>query len=89
MSRENERLHYDRIIGLLPKEYIQMTMIERVAQALEDELPGGENYEALARAAIAALREPTEEMVLAAFPYTDPRIKEIWQAMIDAALEGK
>ena len=70
-------------------------MIKRVTKAIMDKTlefkTKGDwlSYEDLAYAAIAAIREPTEEMILAAFPYTDPRIKEIWQAMIDAALEGK
>ena len=39
-----------------------------------------------ARVAILSLREPTEEMVNAAYGSTD---KWAWQAMIDAALEAK
>lgn len=74
----------------------RMTMIERVAAALEavpvDPDPGGPHgadyYERSARAAIAAMRDPTEGMML------DPRVRgdddiEAWQAMIDAALTEK
>jgi hypothetical protein len=43
---------------------------------------------ALARAAIAAMREPTEEM-MDAWARAPGAIKAGWQAMIDAALEGK
>ena len=68
------------------------TMVKRVAQALQqamgtaafDETPSF----ALARAAIAAMREPTEEM-MDAWARAPGAIKAGWQAMIDAALEGK
>ena len=56
-------------------------MIERVAQAARitpDQ----------ARAAIAAMREPTEEMV-DAWIRAPGAIKGGWQAMIDAALKRK
>ena len=43
---------------------------------------------ALARAAIAAMREPTEEMIVA-WIKAPGAIKGGWQGMIDAALEGK
>jgi len=43
---------------------------------------------ALARAAIAAMREPTEEMI-DAWARAPGAIKGGWQGMIDAALEGK
>jgi hypothetical protein len=43
---------------------------------------------ALAHAAIAAMREPTQEM-LDAWIRAPGAIKEGWQGMIDAALEGK
>jgi len=45
----------------------------------------------LARAAIAALREPTEAMVEAGLNHIDPcrasDLAQAWRAMIDAALE--
>ena len=91
-----------------------MTMIERMAKALQEEIAKPE-YEALdsvpgedvaerltlglARAALAAAREPTEAMVKAATdPYRHGNTAEFdaifaktvggyWQAMIDAALE--
>lgn len=76
-----------------------MNMIERVAKALsiadgnhpdacsndEDEIPYWTLYVKMARAAIEAMREPTEEMANAgakvAFMSAD-----LWAAMIDAAL---
>ena len=68
------------------------TMVERVAQALQQEMgtvPFGETAAfALAHAAIAAMREPTEEMI-DAWIRAPGAIKGGWQAMIDAALEGK
>ena len=68
-------------------------MIERVAQALQQEM-GTPPFDeppssfALARAAIAAMREPTEEMIVA-WIRAPGAIKGGWQGMIDAALEGK
>jgi len=69
------------------------TMVERVARALQQEMgtaPADEppSSFALARAAIAAMREPTEEMI-DAWITAPGAIKGGWQAMIDAALEGK
>ena len=68
-------------------------MVERVAQALRQEMETAAFNEsiasfALARAAIAAMREPTQEM-LDAWLKAPGAIKAGWQAMIDAALEGK
>jgi hypothetical protein len=69
------------------------TMVERVAQALEQEMATATFDEpptsfALASAAIAAMREPTEEMI-DAWIRAPGAIKGGWQGMIDAALEGK
>ena len=77
-----------------------MTMIELVARALTAQMNSG--YAApneLARAAIAAMREPTDAMVTAgtnsALKYEPDEqqgytcILWEWQAMIDAALEEK
>ena len=77
------------------------TMVKRVAQALQQEMGTAPSDEtaaspsearshsfALARAAIAAMREPTEEMI-DAWIKAPGAIKGGWQAMIDAALEGK
>ena len=68
------------------------SMVERVAQALQQEMgtaPFDETAAiALARAAIAAMREPTEEMI-DAWIRAPGAIKGGWQGMIDAALEGK
>lgn len=76
-------------------------MVERVAKALArhefgdfDETWFGHeafmgDYRELARAAIAAMREPTEAMLEAAFAKTGYRTtaEEHWQLMIDAALQ--
>ena len=69
------------------------TMVERVAQALQQEMgvaPFDEPASSfsLARTAIAAMREPMEGM-LDAWIRAPGAIKAGWQAMIDAALEGK
>jgi len=69
------------------------TMVERVAQALQREMGTAPLDEppssfALARAAIAAMQEPTEEMIVA-WIRAPGAIKGGWQGMIDAALEGK
>lgn len=59
-------------------------MVERVKQALLECKPG----ESMARAAIAAMREPTPDMLWAGDLQLDcGREKECWQAMIDAALK--
>jgi len=63
------------------------TMIERVARAISRAEASDIMWEAFvpeARAAIAAMREPTEEMCGAGFH--DANYMAIWQAMIDAAL---
>lgn len=67
-------------------------MVERVANVLMREGIGftatKDDAEAMARAAIASMREPTEAMVKAGFDednlYRHP--SESWPAMIDAAL---
>lgn len=77
------------------------SMIERVARALAEE--DGDLYEAnavfwkgMARAAIKAMREPTEAMERAGdIPGWDDAVSighsaDVWRAMIDAALsEGR
>ena len=73
------------------------TMIERVALALHEAdqtAPTATVYEdhlkLMARAAIAAMREPTEEMVEHTKSMT--LVEEhclVWQAMIDAALNER
>ena len=75
----------------------QESMIERVALAIdaalsremEDDKPGMIDGTAMARAAIEAMREPTEEMVRAGAICDLPteRIIEDYQAMIAAALK--
>ena len=67
------------------------SIVKRVAQALQQEMetaPFDETAIALARAAIVAMREPTEEMVLA-WIRAPGAITGGWEGMIDAALEGK
>lgn len=81
------------------------TMVERVARAIyvaEKErertvMPAGEHYAEIARAAIAAMREPTEAMVeRTAMQGESPaitaggsraRIPHYWRLMIDEALK--
>jgi len=65
------------------------TMVKRVAQALQQEM-GTAPFDktaafALARAAIAAMQEPTEKMI-DAWISAPGAIKGGWQAMIDCAL---
>ena len=76
-----------------------MTMVERVARAIAsdsntiwDNLDEGSraNYESMARAAIEAMREPTEEMLWAGIEdKSDDGLISRWESMIDSALEGK
>ena len=69
-------------------------MIERVARAIANRhMPGVpvglKRYEPLARAAIKAMREPTKEMLDAGFKCHRQYkpIAQMWEAMIDKALE--
>ncbi len=82
-------------------------MVERVAKAMAESgrIDDGERasettddgWERLARAAIAAMREPTPAMIEAAIKTWDQYaaghrllgsdVEDIWQAMIDKALE--
>lgn len=73
-----------------------MDMVEKVAKAINDTMLNYGDYKpiGLARAAIAAMREPTDEMLDAATRSegdgnleTDAR--NTYHAMIDAALEEK
>jgi hypothetical protein len=83
------------------KEQQASEMVERVAVALADAdpddrgLPAGVEmapfYRMLARAAIAAMREPTEAMIRSCdWPNTDRSsgLDDVWRVMIDAALSG-
>jgi len=63
----------------------KLPWVQEMATATFDEPP---TSFALARAAIAAMREPTEEMI-DAWIRAPGAIKGGWQGMIDAALEGK
>lgn len=66
-------------------------MIERVAKAIA--LRDTTDEFAMTRAAIEAMREPTEEMIKVGFSMTATAqsgtidIEEVWQAMLDAALK--
>ena len=66
------------------------TTIERVARALvvaDRSAITPDYYQRMARAAIEAMREPTSEMVDAAYANTGGvGATKCWQAMIDAAL---
>ena len=70
-------------------------MIDRVAKAINDTMLQHGDYkpDELARAAIEAMREPTDEMYQGVCAldkmWRDSNSAEIWQAMIDAALEKK
>lgn len=55
---------------------------------LSKETPLRSNAYASARAAIAAMREPTKDMVQDACAIGEPSVEEIWEAMIDAALSS-
>lgn len=65
-------------------------MVERVAKAIYDNsgmtYSNQQYYQGLAKAAIAAMREPTEEMVNA-YNNQEPLSREAYRAMIDAALK--
>ncbi len=69
-------------------------LVERVARAICDEMHiqgkswGGLQRHKLARAAIAAMREPTEAQLKAVQEWPGQQsYTDIWQAMIDAALK--
>ena len=76
-------------------------MVERVARALRecdcDPMHNDEDYANMAYAAIAAMREPTEAMIAKSldgkagdYLGVGPKVvTAVWQAMIDAALEGE
>ena len=59
-------------------------MIERVARALDPWTMAHQDANKMARAVIAAMREPTMEMCQAGGKCISPGF--VWQAMIDAAL---
>lgn len=86
-------------------------MVERVARAIawaelpdyakavttQDGMYVDPSYSLIARAAIEAMREPTDEMLIAGTPWyhdnwrkahvrEDTSMEAIWQAMLDAAL---
>ncbi len=74
-----------------------MNMLERVARGICESLghdpdcnslgrPEWPSYLSVARAAIEAMREPTEEMAKAGGKARRQWDKSVWQAMISAAL---
>lgn len=73
------------------------SMVKRVADAIQDVASisesGGLNYEEMARAAIEAMREPTERMEdagnLPTYQWVDDTAGNVWTRMIDSALEGR
>lgn len=68
-------------------------MVKRVCAAIDGAYSHGDlSWEKCARAAIEAMREPTEEMVQAAnhmtgYSLENEYIKQEWRAMIDEALK--
>jgi len=65
-----------------------MTKVEEVARALMEW--DGLDYKVMARAAIVAMQEPTEKMANAPDDISPCEAREIWHAMISAALsEGE
>jgi len=70
-----------------------MTMLEKMAAAIGDQHTEGDSLE-FARAALMAIREPSEEMRTAWFEADLCGVESAWfyirhQAAIDAILEGK
>lgn len=64
-----------------------MSMIERVAEAIANQMAEDDNdNESLARAAIKAMREPSEGMEDEGWTEWDWGAHAVWRAMIDAAL---
>lgn len=81
------------------EQQVASEMVERVAIAIHDAWGDGYKgrwdpntphwsrvYREIARAAIAAMREPTEDMIYGKHVRTT--LVSVWQAMIDAALSG-
>lgn len=62
-------------------------MVERVAEAIRATQAMPHTKEQVARAAIEAMREPTETMRKAGYALTVDDEVEIWQGMIDEALK--
>jgi hypothetical protein len=70
-----------------------MDMLEKVARAIAEAMEGGGFlWPDVAHAALEAMREPTEEMLIAGIESRDSgaggTISEIWRAMIDAVLKN-
>jgi hypothetical protein len=73
-----------------------MDMVEKVAKAINDTMINYGDYKpiGLARTAIAAMREPTEEMIFdggkaVLIVHHTLNTGDVYRAMIDAALEEK
>ena len=71
----------------------EVSMVERVARACETYLhqradfAAPINYSDLARAAILAMRTPTDGMLAATGLEEDLLIKQAWEAMVDEAVK--
>jgi plasmid maintenance system antidote protein VapI len=69
---------------------MQSEMVARVAKAIRDSMeswvPMEGDYDVMARAAIAAMREPSQEMVDAIDENVGAAYVVMWRCMIDAAL---
>ena len=64
-------------------------MIEQVTRAIADADAHSCTYEQMARAAIAAMREPSDEMFATAAHSIGgaDRVRAVWDDLIDAALK--
>lgn len=74
------------------------TMVEKVARVIADNAGDGRDYTDVARAAIDAMREPTERMISEGESAAkvgigkccdDEALPRVWHWMIDAALAEK
>jgi hypothetical protein len=95
----------DEFLGPEPEEEEEMDMVERVARAISDNMGSddegalywgydkgyADRYHEIARAVIARMREPTQEMLNAVYDLQayDPAPVTVWQIMNDAALNEK
>jgi len=75
-----------RAIAKADEHYGGWPYEKRVGEKLASGYSGREILFEEAKAAIAAMREPTDEMLVAAMEETAIDLKAEWKAMIDAAL---
>lgn len=91
----SEETMVERVARAIFREGFHADEPESVVAAKWEEWPESrQQCRRRARAAIAAMREPTDDMKFAAIEGCDADLglveaREIWQAMIDAALEGQ